>query len=290
MTSTSSENGSSPIKTGLFVIAGSAALIISLALLVHYAVSAYGDRSIKGDPSMSDEAVAGRLKPVGELAIVDPNAPKASKTGEEVYAAVCSTCHAAGVLNAPKFGDKAAWTARIAAGYESLVANAVKGIRGMPARGGNPDLTDVEVARAVAHMTNAAGANFKAPDASTTAPAATSAPITATAVPATAPAPVVAAAPTAAAPTTAQVDPGKGKSVYETTCSVCHGAGVAGAPKFADKAAWGARIAQGLATLHEHAVKGFQGKAGVMPPKGGNAALVDADVIAAVDYMVSQAK
>lgn len=283
MSATSSENGSSPVKTGLFVIAGSAALIISLALLVHYAVSAYGDRSIIGDPSMSDAAVASRLKPVGELAIVDPNAPKASKTGEQVYAAVCSACHAAGVLNAPKFGDKAAWAPRLAAGYDHLVSNAINGIRGMPARGGNPDLSDVEVARAVAHMANAAGANFKAPDTAATGSAGAPAAAATSAA-------VVAAAQSAPGSAPAQSDPAKGKSVYEATCSVCHGAGVAGAPRFADKAAWSPRIAQGLATLHEHALKGFQGKAGVMPPKGGNVSLADADVIAAVDYMASQAK
>lgn len=82
----------------------------------------------------------------------------------------------------------------------------------------------------------------------------------------------------------------KGKKIYDTTCMACHAAGVAGAPKLGDKAAWGPRIAQGADTLHTHAIKGFQGKAGMMPPKGGNMGLKDDDVKAAVDYMVSQAK
>lgn len=82
----------------------------------------------------------------------------------------------------------------------------------------------------------------------------------------------------------------KGKAVYDTTCAACHAMGVAGAPKFGDKAAWKDRIAKGIATLHDHAIKGFQGKAGFMPPKGGNASLPDAHVKAAVDYMVSKAK
>lgn len=82
----------------------------------------------------------------------------------------------------------------------------------------------------------------------------------------------------------------KGKSVYDTTCFACHGAGVAGAPKLGDKAEWGPRIAQGKDKLYEHAIKGFQGKKGFMPAKGGNAALPDADVKAAVDYMVTKAK
>ncbi len=85
-------------------------------------------------------------------------------------------------------------------------------------------------------------------------------------------------------------DSDSGKAVYDGTCIACHGAGVAGAPKFGDKAAWSARIAQGKDTLYTHAINGFQSKAGVMPPKGGNPVLKDEDVKAAVDYMVSHAK
>ncbi len=82
----------------------------------------------------------------------------------------------------------------------------------------------------------------------------------------------------------------EGKKVFDTTCTACHTAGVAGAPKFGDKAAWAPRIAQGIDTLHTHAIKGFQGKSGMMPPKGGNMSLSDADVKAAVDYMVAHGK
>lgn len=80
---------------------------------------------------------------------------------------------------------------------------------------------------------------------------------------------------------------GGGESTYKGTCAVCHAAGVAGAPKLGDKAAWKDRMAQGKDTLYEHALKGFQGKVGFMPAKGGNAALPDEDVKAAVDYMVN---
>ncbi len=82
----------------------------------------------------------------------------------------------------------------------------------------------------------------------------------------------------------------KGKKVYDGACFACHAAGVAGAPKLGDKAAWGPRIAQGNDTLYTHAIKGFQGKAGMMPPKGGNMSLPDDDVKAGVDYMVSKGK
>ena len=84
--------------------------------------------------------------------------------------------------------------------------------------------------------------------------------------------------------------PDTGKATFEKTCQVCHAAGVAGAPKVGDKADWGPRIAQGKDTLYTHALQGFTGKKGMMPPKGGNTALADADVKAAVDYMVAQAK
>lgn len=101
-------------------------------------------------------------------------------------------------------------------------------------------------------------------------------------------APIVAMAIPAAVPAGATpVAVGGGEGVYKGGCNACHGAGIAGAPKSGDKAAWAPRIAQGKATLYEHAIKGFQGKAGVMPAKGGNAGLADADVKAAVDYMVS---
>ena len=78
-----------------------------------------------------------------------------------------------------------------------------------------------------------------------------------------------------------------GAAVYNSGCMACHAAGVAGAPKVGDKEAWVERIAQGAELLYEHAIVGYQGKAGYMPPKGGFAHLSDEDVKAAVDYMVS---
>lgn len=81
-----------------------------------------------------------------------------------------------------------------------------------------------------------------------------------------------------------------GKATYQSACFACHGTGAAGAPKAGDKAAWAPRIKQGAATLHEHALKGFQGKSGMMPAKGGNAGLSDDAVKAAVDYMVGLVK
>jgi cytochrome c5 len=82
----------------------------------------------------------------------------------------------------------------------------------------------------------------------------------------------------------------KGEEVYNKTCATCHQAGIAGAPKLGDPAAWSARLAQGNATLYEHSIKGFTGATGTMPPKGGNMALSDDEVRAAVDFMVSKVK
>jgi len=81
--------------------------------------------------------------------------------------------------------------------------------------------------------------------------------------------------------------PKDGKGVFEAACTACHGAGIAGAPKAGDKAAWGPRIAQGKPTLYKHAVEGFTGKAGIMPAKGGRVDLSDELIHAGVDYMTS---
>lgn len=95
--------------------------------------------------------------------------------------------------------------------------------------------------------------------------------------------PVLSAAPVA-------IKVASGDSVYKSSCAACHAAGVAGAPKFGDKAAWAPRVAQGKETIYKHAILGFQGKMGVMPAKGGNTSLSDADVKASVDYMLAALK
>jgi cytochrome c5 len=84
--------------------------------------------------------------------------------------------------------------------------------------------------------------------------------------------------------------PENGTELFEQTCSVCHGQGIAGAPKAGDKTAWAPRIAEGRATLYQHALEGFQGKTGVMPPKGGRTDLPDDLVKQAVDHMVQLAQ
>src|SRR6266513_3417422 len=108
-----------------------------------------------------------RIKPFGEVTIADASSPKGNLTGEQVYQAVCKTCHEPGIAGAPKVGDKAAWAVPIKRGYETLVQHAVNGFQEsgkvMPPKGGSPDLADIEVKRAVVYMTNRSGASFKEP-------------------------------------------------------------------------------------------------------------------------------
>ena len=237
--------------------------------------------------------IAQRIQKVGTVEVRDANRPL--KSGEEVFKAQCTTCHSTGAAGAPKFGDAAAWAPRIAKGFDALVQSALHGKGAMPAQGGG-DFDDIEVARGVAYMADHAGAKFPEPQrpaatanagaassaASSAAPVQTAA--AAPAAAATTPTPAAAAAPAAAPQATAAAG-NAGEALFKQTCVACHGAGVAGAPKFGDKAAWAPRIKQGIDVLVQHAI---QGK-GAMPPRGGSSAS-DADVRAAVQYMVNAAK
>ena len=100
-----------------------------------------------------------------------------------------------------------------------------------------------------------------------------------------APAPAAVAAPAAPVPTPV-AENALGKSVFGKTCALCHSAGMGGAPKPGDKADWAPRVAQGKDTLYKHALEGFTGAKGLMPPRGGGITLSDEDVKAAVDHMV----
>lgn len=146
--------------------------------------------------------------------------------------------------------------------------------QGEAARAANPAPAAKEPAKFVA----------SAPAATNSATASTSATTTTTTSTMT-----TASAPANTATAAAQPASDAGEKLYATTCKTCHETGLAGAPKFGDKAAWKDRIAQGNDTLHKHAIAGFTGKAGTMPPKGGSTA-PDEEVKAAVDYMVSKAK
>ena len=261
----------SPIKTPkqliITVVLAFAVPILLIVMLSQFVASIrHVDLS---SAALSPDAVAKRLKPVADIAFAEAGASAAAgpRSGEDIYKAVCSACHASGAAGAPKFGDQGDWAARIKQGEKTLLATALKGKGAMPPKGGAADLSELELQRAVIYMANAAGAKFKEP----AAPAADKA---------AAPAPEKAAA---AATASAKPD---GKKIYETTCVACHGSGVAGAPKAGDKAAWAPRLKTGMPALYKAALNGLN----AMPPKGGNAALSDAELKAAVDYLTGLAK
>lgn len=126
-------------------------------------------RIVTPDHEMDPQALAKleeRIKPVGHV-VTDPaalvkvstKAARAPYTGEQVLASACNACHQAGVLGAPKEGDKSAWSVRAnsAGGIDGLVASAIKGKNSMPPRGGNPDLSDDEIKAAVGLMLKQSG-------------------------------------------------------------------------------------------------------------------------------------
>jgi len=133
------------------------------------------------------------------------------------------------------------------------VQSVIKGKGAMPPRAGDASLTDVEITRAVVQMANQAGGSFMAPAASKEKSAATAA---------------------------------DGKAVYDKLCFACHQQSVAGSPKLGDKEAWAPRIKTGTGAMVQSVIKGK----GAMPPKAGNPALGDAEIRAAVEFMVSQSK
>ncbi|HEY5900106.1 MAG TPA: c-type cytochrome [Burkholderiales bacterium] len=236
--------------------------ILGIILIVQLVTSPRG-----ADPAaLTPESIASRIQPVGRVEFAGGAGAGggAARSAEEIVKSVCAACHQTGVAGAPKIGDKAAWAPRLKQGLQGLAASAIKGKGGMPPKGGDGSLADDDVARAVAFMANQSGASFKAPAAK----------------------PAAQKTEAAAAAKPAAGGAADGKKVYDSTCMACHAAGVAGAPKLGDKAAWAPRLKPGVDALVQSATKGK----GAMPPKGGNASLSDADLRAAVEFMVSQAK
>ena len=218
-------------------------------------------------PAAATAAVASASPPTAAVAAAAaPEAPAATVAsagaGQSLYKELCVTCHATGVVGAPKFGDKTAWAPRIKTGLDPLTASVVNGKGAMPAKGGSASASEADIRAAVVYMATAAGGKF----AESAAP--------------------LAAAPAAPAKVAAAGGgSGAGEAVYKQTCATCHAAGIAGSPKFGDKAAWAPRIKTGLDALAASAIKGK----GAMPPKGGSSAS-DADIRSAVEYMVGAAK
>src|SRR5690606_10224572 len=274
--------------------------IAIITLLITYVGTV--TKEAPGSDNMTPEAIEARIKPVAgfELGSGGP-ASAEPRTGEAVYTAQCAACHAAGVAGAPKMGDAGAWAERLKQGLEALVASSVNGKGAMPPQGATA--TEFEITRAVVHMANARGPRFEEPAApagrqgrsgdkpahapARPAPARPPQGAARAAAPAEkAEKPAAEAAPAEKADAAGGADLAKGKQIYEGTCAVCHGTGVANAPKLGDKERWAPLIAEGMDQMVQIAI---QGK-GAMPPKGGRVDLSDADIRSTVAYMVSQSQ
>ncbi len=260
--------------------------IVVIILLVSWVTS--GTKWSSGSNTLTPEATAVRIAPVAQIEIVDVNAPKVLQSGEQVYNAVCAACHDAGVAGAYKFADQVAWGPVIATGLDSMTANVISGKGVMPARGGNPNLDDLEIARAVVYLTNAAGANFEEP----TEVVAEVEPEPQVAMAESAPEPTVTAAvdttstesETVVAMNESTADLANGEKIYNQACVACHAAGVAGAHKLGDKVAWTPVIETGMDTMIANVIKGK----GIMPAMGGLSNANEQDISDAVYYMVEQ--
>jgi len=236
------------------LLGGLLAPLIVILLIVGYAVAIQGEQTDTNTTAAQDAEVKARIQPYGVSLAVDPNVPHVDREGEVIYTEVCASCHGSGALGSPKFKDAGAWAKRNAQGYPLLLTHALKGFNKMPARGGDPDLTDQEVANAVVYMTNEAGAKFTAVLQQERVPSAG--------------------------------ELAAGKAVYDAQCASCHATGMTGAQKLDDVAAWKLLIKGGMDALYASAVNGTA----MAPAKGGNTKLSDADARMATDYMVAHAK
>lgn len=164
-----------PIKTPKqLIVAVFFAFIIPIAVLILAANYVSSDVKPAAGSDISDaEAVAARIQPVGSIELKDLSNPAAFRTGEEIFKAQCSACHATGTLGAPKFGDADAWGPRLKTGFDALVHSALKGKGAMPPQGGG-DASDFEIARAVVYMANNAGGKLEEPKAPVAAASAAS--------------------------------------------------------------------------------------------------------------------
>ncbi len=176
------------------------------------------------------------------------NAQSDGRSGKDVVDAACISCHGSGAKGAPKIGDKKAWSKRAALGLTGLTEDALKGIRQMPPHGGSAGLTDIEIERAISYMVNQSGGNWAEP--------------------------VNKASPVASR---------SGEEVVSLQCARCHDAGVGGAPRIGDPAAWIPRLKFGIDPLVRSMINGHGG----MPPRGGTANLTDAEVRGAIVYMLN---
>lgn len=193
-------------------------------------------------------AVLGALVALAALATAAPaaDAQRRERSGKEMVDAVCGTCHVPGKNKAPKIGDAKAWSSRASQGLTSLTDHAIKGIRSMPAHGGSPGVSDIEVERAVIYMVNRSGGHWVEPVGGAT-------------------------------PAVLRTS----EAVVQNQCAKCHREGLNGAPKIGDRPAWIPRLKNGLDKLVASAIHGHGG----MPARGGLPDLSDQEIRGAIVYM-----
>ena len=203
------------------------------------------------NPGRRAAPIAGTLAPVLALTLAallagPASAQRMERSGKDVVDSTCSTCHIKGEQGAPRIGDAKAWAKRTSLGLSGLSEHALKGIRNMPAHGGDAGLSDLEVERAITHMVNRSGGRWVEPMGGIT--------------------PVIVRS---------------SQQIVEIQCAKCHQDGVNGAPKIGDRAAWVPRLKKGLDALVKSAAHGH----GPMPPRGGVPDLSDLEIQGAVVYM-----
>ena len=166
------ESGIKTPKQLITVVAAAIIVPVIVIIMLTQFVTLESKKS-PGSDVFAASAVAARIAPIASDAVFDASAVVVPKTGQQVFEAQCTTCHTAGLLGAPKFGDAAAWGPRVAKGYDALLTSALHGKGNMPAQGGG-DFSDYEVGRAVVYMANHGGGKLAEP-AAPAAPAASAA-------------------------------------------------------------------------------------------------------------------
>ena len=212
------------------------------------------NKQVHVDRRLSSVSISRRLITIVVCASLVPAAAYAASAqerelgGKEVVEMVCAICHRTGVNGAPQIGDRNAWAKLTSKGLTGLTAVALKGIRKMPPHGGNPDLTDTEIERAITYMVNQSGGRWIEPTSKL-----------------------------------ASAVQRSGGEVVQTYCAKCHQTGAEGAPRIGDRAAWIPRLKQGFEFLVGSAIKGH----GPMPSRGDAANLTDTEIRAAIAYMIN---
>ncbi len=255
------------------------------------------------------DAIAERLAPVGEVCLASQDCGSASAEpadsssddggaadGEEIYGNVCTACHDTGAAGSPVRGNEEDWADRVDKGFDTLLDHAINGFNGMPAKGGNPNLSDDDMHAAVAYMVEPV---MDVPDDDAAAEDAAQSDESAedkAAEDGASEEEAVAAESADEGGEDSQADDGAGgdvawadidgEAIFNQACMACHATGAAGAPISGNAEQWASHIEKGMDTLYDHAINGFN----AMPPKGGHATLSDDEVKASVDYMVEESQ